>query len=108
MKTFEELQSLVEAWANERGIYDYSTATAQFDKFMEEAEELRFAVEMADAGVVPINSEDDVRHELGDVLVTLINLARLLGVNPVGCLEAAYEKISGRRGKMVDGLFVKE
>ena len=53
-------------------------------------------------------SQDEVADGIGDMLVTIIILAELAGLNSVDCLNLAYDEIKGRKGKMVDGLFVKE
>ena len=41
------------------------------------------------------------------MLVVLINLAELSGYRLEDCLELAYDVISKRSGKMVNGTFVK-
>ena len=50
----------------------------------------------------------DVADGIGDMLVTIILLANIVGLDSVDCLEDAYEEIKNRKGKMVDGFFVKE
>ena len=42
------------------------------------------------------------------MLVTIIILAQLCDLTTTECLEAAYDVIKTRKGKMVNGLFVKE
>ena len=42
------------------------------------------------------------------MLVTIILLAKTVGLDSVDCLADAYDEIKERKGKMVDGLFVKE
>lgn len=51
---------------------------------------------------------DEVVDGIGDQAVTLILAADLLGVSFAECLHYAYEEIKNRKGKMVDGQFVKE
>jgi hypothetical protein len=41
-------------------------------------------------------------------LVTIILLAKIVGLDSVDCLADAYDEIKDRKGKMVNGLFVKE
>ena len=53
-------------------------------------------------------SLDETELELGDLQVTVIILSSLLGTTAEKSLERAYNKISGRKGKMVNGVFVKE
>ena len=100
MKTFEELEQLVSEWANDKGIYDKGTPLGQADKTLEEAQEIR-------DGIVD-NDPHEIMDGIGDTLVTLIIQARMQNVNIVKCLELAYEVISNRTGKMVNGQFVKD
>ena len=46
--------------------------------------------------------------EMGDIFVTLIVLCRQIGIEPTKYLDMAYEKIKGRTGKTVDGIFIKQ
>jgi NTP pyrophosphatase (non-canonical NTP hydrolase) len=50
----------------------------------------------------------EVKDGIGDTLVTLIILAEMLGTNLDECLQMAYDTISKRTGKMVNGTFVKD
>lgn len=100
MKNFEELNSLVIQWAEERGIFDASNPERQLDKTREEVEELGLALNH--------NDMEQTIDGIGDVLVTIILLAKMKDLNPVECLEYAYEIINKRTGKMVNGLFVKD
>jgi hypothetical protein len=42
------------------------------------------------------------------MLVTIIILSEMLGLEPETCLSVAYDEIKGRKGKMIDGMFVKD
>ncbi len=100
---FEELEGSVIDWASKKGILDdYSQVRreAQLRKFEEEATEFMDEVKSG--------NEDKVRDELGDVLVTLTIQANLWGLTLTECLSEAYNKISVRRGRMIDGVFVKD
>ena len=44
---------------------------------------------------------------MGDIFVTLIILCEQIGIDPVYCLSKAYEKISKRTGKTINGQFIK-
>ena len=44
---------------------------------------------------------------IGDAVVVLTNLAELAGVPIEDCIQEAYNVISKRTGKMVNGTFVK-
>lgn len=43
-----------------------------------------------------------------DTLVTIIVLAHQLDLDVTECLGIAYEEIKNRKGKMINGTFVKE
>ncbi|MDK6628509.1 hypothetical protein QP225_09165, partial [Aerococcus urinae] len=57
---------------------------------------------------------DQIVDSFGDVLVTLIVLNQQLRMQRVidkgigDCLQIAYQEIKDRKGKMVNGVFVKE
>jgi phosphoribosyl-ATP pyrophosphohydrolase len=105
---FEELEEKVINWAHVKGILggaisDDDTLKCkmnQLGKFEEESVEFIDAVYSGDV--------DMVRDELGDVLVTLSIQANLWGLTLTECLDEAYNKISVRTGRMVDGVFVKD
>lgn len=49
-----------------------------------------------------------LKDAIGDTLVTIIVLAYQLDLDVAECLSIAYEEIKNRKGKMVNGTFVKE
>lgn len=100
MKSYNELQALVIAWATQKGILEKGTPLAQCGKIFEEVEELETAILDGDKA--------EIIDALGDILVTIIIQAEMQGVNLIECLESAYDIISKRTGKMVDGTFVKD
>lgn len=97
---YRELEVLVEQWAEDKGILDKATPLAQSFKTKEEVNELIEAIED--------NDREEVKDALGDILVTIIIQARLQNMDLLDCLESAYNVIKGRKGKMVNGVFVKE
>jgi len=100
MKDYFELETCVEAWAEEKGIFEKGTPMAQGIKTLEECVEL----------VEAINKDDkhEVIDAMGDIMVTLIIQAKMQGVTLEACLNSAYKVISSRTGKMVNGQFVKD
>jgi phosphoribosyl-ATP pyrophosphohydrolase len=54
------------------------------------------------------NDHDKIIDGIGDSLVTLIVLSKQLGLEPLYCLEVAWQEIKNRKGKMVQGAFIKE
>ena len=57
-----------------------------------------------------INKQKNILIEdsVGDSLVVLIILCQQLGFDLKECLQTAYNEIKDRKGKMIDGTFVKE
>ena len=45
---------------------------------------------------------------IGDIMVTLIIQAKLQDLSLEECLESAYNVIAERKGKMINGQFVKD
>ena len=50
----------------------------------------------------------DIRDDLGDMLVVMINIMKRNNIGMEECLQVAYDDIKDRKGRMVDGIFVKE
>jgi NTP pyrophosphatase (non-canonical NTP hydrolase) len=100
MKSYNELEALVIAWATQKNILKSGTPIAQCLKTIEEVNELELAIEN--------NDREEVIDALGDILVTIIIQAEMQGLKLTECLESAYNVISKRTGKMMDGQFVKD
>lgn len=117
-KTFEELRENVEKWANDKDLLHEENSEKQFMKFIEEVFEFKTefdylcrigqSSEEVYSDYEQIETQENMKDEMGDVFVTLIILCKQLDIDPVECLDMAYEKISKRRGKTIDGTFVKE
>lgn len=111
-KTFEELKTKVEEWAKDKDLLHEENADKQFMKFIEEVFEFKTEMDMCmkffNPNLKMWQTDKDVKLEMGDIFVTLILLCNQLGIDCVECLEMAYEKISKRKGKTVNGLFIKE
>tara|TARA_B110000444_G_C18275362_1_gene338244 strand:+ start:135 stop:446 length:312 start_codon:yes stop_codon:yes gene_type:complete len=102
MENFETLVAKVVVWADERGIFDAADPLAQLDKTQEELDET------IDAVTESAYENPEVADGIGDMLVTIIIAAKMLKLDPTHCLSLAYDEIKDRKGKMVDGKFVKE
>lgn len=96
--SLDNLITKVLTWHYDRDLIKGSTDRSQFDKLEEEVGEL----------LCSIINEDDVKDDIGDIMVVLINIAERNNTTIQECLEVAYEDIKDRKGKMVDGIFVKE
>ncbi len=99
-KDYFELECCVEEWAKEKGIFEKGTPMSQALKTQEELTELLIAINN--------NDRSEIADAIGDIMVTLIIQAKMQGLTIEECLNLAYDIISKRKGKMVDGQFVKE
>lgn len=52
--------------------------------------------------------KEKLKDGIGDSIVTLIILAMQCGLSANECLASAYDEIKNRKGKTVDGVFIKE
>ena len=100
MMDYNQLEALVIEWADNKGILKNGTPPAQANKTMEECQELVDAIQN--------DNRDEIADALGDILVTIIIQAKMQNMSLVECLEGAYNVITKRTGKMVDGQFVKD
>jgi NTP pyrophosphatase (non-canonical NTP hydrolase) len=96
LKMFENIRQ----WAQERGLYDKGNSHTQYVKLQEEAGEL--------AKALLENDKPEIIDAIGDIVVVLTNLAHLQGVHIETCIAEAYKVISKRKGKMINGTFVKD
>ena len=97
---YKEIEALVIEWADEKGILEKATPLAQSNKTLEEALEINTAILNKD--------KHELIDALGDTLVTIIIQAKLNDLDLVKCLESAYNVISNRTGKMINGTFIKD
>ena len=91
---------LIRTWAEERGIYDKGNSHTQYVKLQEEAGELAAALLDED--------KFEIQDAIGDMVVVLTNLAELEGFEIEDCIDLAYKEIATRKGKMINGTFVKD
>jgi len=90
----------IRSWAKERGLYAKGDPKTQYIKLMEETGEIGRALLKEDT--------NEIVDGIGDAVVVLTNLAELIGVPIEECIQSAYDVISKRTGKMVNGTFVKD
>jgi NTP pyrophosphatase (non-canonical NTP hydrolase) len=91
---------LIREWARERGLYDGGDPKTQALKLVEEVGETCRAILKQDkAGII---------DGIGDCVVVLTNLAELNNVSIEDCIDAAYDEIKDRKGKMVNGTYKKD
>lgn len=101
MNAYKEAEIL--QWAHDKGILGENgkgTIQGQHAKTLEEVQELSDA--LYDKNL------DQTEDAVGDIYVTLVIQAAMQGFNMAQCINRAYNTISQRTGKMVDGQFVKD
>ena len=91
---------LIRYWASERGLYEKGNTITQYVKLQEEAGEL--------AKALLENDHDEINDAIGDMVVVLTNLAHIHGTDIEACIAQAYNEIKSRKGKMINGTFVKK
>ncbi len=91
---------LIRNWAIERNLVEGATPEKQMLKMNEELGELSKAIGKSDT--------PEIIDGLGDCVVVLTILAAQHGLKIEDCIEAAYNEIKDRKGKMINGIFVKE
>lgn len=96
MKGFD----LIREWAEARNLIKGATPAAQYEKLLEEVGELGRSLIEDDA--------EKFQDAVGDCVVVLTILASQCGTTIEECVASAYQQIKDRKGKMVDGKFVKE
>jgi NTP pyrophosphatase (non-canonical NTP hydrolase) len=90
----------VEEWAEAKGILAHATTLRQAEKTLEETNELICAILNEDS--------HEIKDAIGDIIVTIIIQAKMQGLTIEECLQSAYDVISKRTGKMMNGQFIKD
>lgn len=93
-----ELVYLISLWHHRRNLIEGSTDKDQFHKLIQECAELSDNM----------CKKRDIRDDIGDIMVVLINIMARNKLTMSECLETALRDIAPRKGKMIDGIFVKE
>ena len=90
-------------WAEARNLIGptgEATKHGQVCKTFEEVTELLDAINKGD--------EAAARDAIGDIIVTLTIQAAMWRLSVDECVEAAWQEIKDRKGRLVGGVFVKE
>ena len=95
-----KLHKQIVQWGYDKGIIQAGNPKAQWNKTLEEVNELKDAIEK--------NDKDAIKDAIGDSIVTLMLQAEIQKIELTDALQSVYDIISKRKGKMVDGTFVKE
>ena len=90
----------IRQWAADRNLIEGSDSFRQITKLVEEVGELAHGIAK--------RRPDEIVDGIGDAVVVLTILAAQNGLTIEDCIERAWDEIKGRKGRMVDGVFVKE
>ncbi len=96
----ENIFDKIRLWALQKGIFLNGTANVQTLKLMEESGEV--------AAAVLRQKREDAIDGIGDCVVVLTSLAHFMNTTIEECIEAAYNEIKDRQGKMFGGDFQKD
>lgn len=99
----DETIYMVREWGRSKGIIGLegkATEQSQFNKLMEEVQELRDAIDT--------NNHPEKVDAIGDCAVVLVLLADIIGTTFEDCLDSAYNVIKDRTGRMENGQFIKD
>lgn len=103
-KSIAELINKINEWADSRGLKQ-ADSKIQWMRITEEVGEIRDVLLKPTKFTEP---QAALKDAIGDTLVTIIVLAHQLDLDVTECLGIAYEEIKNRKGKMINGTFVKE
>lgn len=125
--SLSQLSAAIGMWHDERNLVEGSTDKAQFTKLFEEFVEVYMALHpnttpydcvvdmknqldtMLDKGRIKTDTTGEtLADSIGDVNVVLINHALRNELKLRDCFAQALLDIKDRKGKMIDGVFVKE
>jgi len=90
----------IAAWADARNIILGASPEKQFVKLMEEIGEL--------AEGIAKGRRDAIFDGIGDAVVVLTILAKQFDTDIEHCIELAWNEIKDRKGRIVNGVFMKE
>lgn len=99
-----DLIEKINEWAISKGL-NKGNPKIEWMKVTEEVGEIR------DVFLKPNDFDDPemaLKDAIGDSIVTLVVLCLQLGYDVEECLKIAYNNIKDRKGKMVNGTFIKE
>ena len=94
-----DLTVRINNWFDEKGLSD---PVMQFAKLNEEVGEMAHELTRGN------KDTDEMKDAIGDTFVTLVGMAHHLGLDLSECINMAYQSIRNRKGKVIEGSFVKE
>ena len=94
-----ELTARIEEWARER-LLDTADPAKQMLKLGEEYGELCQGLAK--------DRPEQVKDSIGDMYVVMVILSLQLGLDIEDCVMHSYGEIKDRKGKLVNGVYIKE
>ena len=94
----------IKGWGRSKQLHD---CKSQLNKVIEEVGEIAHEITRNHYDLNAIEQPDELGDALGDSFVTLLILSDILGVDPLDAMFTALEAIKNRKGKTVNGTFVK-
>lgn len=94
-----ELTEKIYQWFDDKKLSD---PIMQYAKLNEEVGEMAHELTRGH------RNTQEMKDSIGDTYVTLVGMAHHLGLDISECIDMAYNEIKNRKGKVVDGSFVKE
>jgi len=96
----DDFVSNVQQWADERALIVPENFGPQFEKLHEEQSEFIEAIDS--------RHQPDIEKEWADGLVVWLIIGFIQGVDVNRACALTWDKIKDRKGKLIDGQFVKE
>lgn len=94
-----ELTDNIYQWFDEKRLSD---PIMQYAKLNEEVGEMAHELTRGN------RTTKEMKDAIGDTYVTLVGMAHHLGLDLSECVDMAYNEIKNRKGRVVDGSFIKE
>lgn len=94
-----EVLDKIRKWADDRNLIAGATPRDQMLKMTEEVGELAHGIAR--------KNKPEIIDAIGDCVVVLTILAAQYDIKIESCIESAYNEIKDRKGKMIDGVFIK-
>lgn len=90
----------IREWAVARNLTEGSDSFRQMTKLVEEVGELAHGIAK--------NRPEEIADGIGDAVVVLTILAAQNGLSIEECIERAWNEIKDRKGRMSNGVFIKD
>lgn len=101
----------VDVLTKDRGCPEYWLNTVQFDHHIDNACFVATAFDLQRSlGMVAeaIAKDKGLIVPINNFMKALCALTHMLGYDPMACFSAAFSEIENRRGRMIDGVYVKQ